>query len=113
MRSCAQADSSNRPSSAVMQVAMMNSVVTSSAIGAFAADPSMVDDPSSLFLMRLLHTIILRYVIRTLFAAFVDAFVSRVALKRKTSKKVQTRRRNCFVRCGCNQACADYVDLPT
>jgi hypothetical protein len=53
MRSCAQADRSSSPSSAVMQVATMNNVVMSSATGALLGD-SMADDPSDWLLVRLL-----------------------------------------------------------
>src|SRR5215510_6092436 len=41
MRSCAQADNNSRPSSAVMQVAMMTRVVMSSDVSAFAVGASM------------------------------------------------------------------------
>src|ERR1700704_996259 len=87
MRSWAQAESNSRPSSAVTQVAMTNSVVTSSAIGAFAADPSIADDPSCLVLMSAYSTVLCQ-ITYALFPAFVDAFTSRAALKRKTSKTI-------------------------
>src|SRR5215831_18853419 len=99
MRSCAHADNSSNPSRAVMQVATMNNVLTSSEIGAVASGSSMIRPSVSsfcYFCCRVLHTTAAHEGEETLFPTFVPGFVKHTALRGKASKKIRMRGRNCL-----------------